>query len=56
MLPSHLLLVERTADPSAALGMTKGRAALPSGLVVVTTTSQTKTTVLGTYLGKSASP
>jgi hypothetical protein len=29
--------VERTADPSAALGMTKGRAALPFGEAVVMT-------------------
>jgi hypothetical protein len=29
--------VERTADPSAALGMTKGRAALPCGVTAVMT-------------------
>ena len=34
-------MVRGTADPSAALGMTKGRVVLPFGVMVATATSQT---------------
>jgi hypothetical protein len=33
--------MKRTADPSASLGMTKGRVTLPFGVLVVITISQT---------------
>jgi hypothetical protein len=32
------LLIERTADPSASLGITKGKVALPFDVLVVMTT------------------
>jgi hypothetical protein len=38
-LPSRSMLVERTADPSTALGMTKGRVELPSRSMLVERTA-----------------
>jgi hypothetical protein len=36
----YSLLIKRTADPSASLGMTKERVALPIGVMAVMTTSR----------------